>query len=145
MAVIYLAIGAAALAALLWMGGRRSLFGRREWRILSGALAIAAFAAAAYMGMRGGWSRATVLGVVGLWLASTARTPPQLDQRGASKPSADLGEAEARSILGVGPEAGSAEIQAAYSRLMRVAHPDRGGSDGLAAQLNAARDRLLKR
>jgi hypothetical protein len=28
---------------------------------------------------------------------------------------------------------------------MRQAHPDHGGSHGLAAQLNAARDRLLGR
>jgi len=26
---------------------------------------------------------------------------------------------------------------------MRLAHPDKGGTSGLAAQLNAARDRLL--
>jgi curved DNA-binding protein CbpA len=52
--------------------------------------------------------------------------------------------AEARSILGVAEGASPAEIQAAYSRLMRLAHPDKGGTSGLAAQLNAARDRLLK-
>jgi curved DNA-binding protein CbpA len=51
---------------------------------------------------------------------------------------------EARSILGVGADATREEIQAAYSRLMRLAHPDKGGTSGLAAQLNAARDRLLK-
>jgi curved DNA-binding protein CbpA len=51
--------------------------------------------------------------------------------------------AEARSILGVGPQASRAEIQAAYARLIRMAHPDKGGTAGLAAQLNAARDRLL--
>ena len=56
-----------------------------------------------------------------------------------------LGDQEARSILGVGPDASEADIQAAYGRLMRLAHPDKGGTDGLAAQLNAARDRLLKR
>jgi curved DNA-binding protein CbpA len=50
---------------------------------------------------------------------------------------------EAREILGVGDEAGRAEIDAAYRRLMRRAHPDHGGSTGLASQLNAARDRLL--
>jgi hypothetical protein len=27
---------------------------------------------------------------------------------------------------------------------MRMAHPDKGGTSGLAAQLNAARDRLLQ-
>jgi curved DNA-binding protein CbpA len=51
---------------------------------------------------------------------------------------------EARSILGVGPEATPEEVQAAYTRLMRMAHPDKGGTTGLAVQLNAARDRLLE-
>ena len=35
-------------------------------------------------------------------------------------------------------------FEAAYNRLMRMAHPDKGGTSGLAAQLNAARDRLLE-
>lgn len=52
--------------------------------------------------------------------------------------------AEARSTLGVGPEAGETEIRAAYDRLIRRVHPDAGGAPGLAAQLNAARDRLLE-
>lgn len=56
-----------------------------------------------------------------------------------------VGVDEARAILGVGPNATEAEIREAHSRLMRVAHPDKGGTSGLAAQLNAARDRLLKR
>ena len=55
------------------------------------------------------------------------------------------GDTEARAILGVSEGADEAEIQAAYSRLIRMAHPDRGGTAGLAAQLNAARDQLLKR
>jgi curved DNA-binding protein CbpA len=50
---------------------------------------------------------------------------------------------EARSILGVAEDATADDIQAAYTRLMRLAHPDKGGTSGLAAQLNAARDRLL--
>ncbi|HET6970801.1 MAG TPA: molecular chaperone DnaJ, partial [Phenylobacterium sp.] len=33
--------------------------------------------------------------------------------------------------------------QAAYARLIRAVHPDKGGTAGLAAQLNAARDRML--
>jgi curved DNA-binding protein CbpA len=53
--------------------------------------------------------------------------------------------AEACAILGVEPDATPAEIQAAYTRLMRLAHPDKGGTSGLAAQLNAARDRLLRK
>ena len=51
----------------------------------------------------------------------------------------------ARSLLGVGPEATAAEVNAAWRRLMARAHPDQGGTEGLAAQLDAARDALLKR
>jgi len=35
------------------------------------------------------------------------------------------------------------EIKAAHRRLMAAAHPDRGGSDWIAARLNQARDVLL--
>lgn len=142
--MIYLALGCAVLAVLLWASSRRPVFKRREWRLLSSALAVAAFAGAAYVGIRGEWGRAIVLGVVGLWLAATTRTavsPARVPRPGAKA----IGDAEARSILGVEADATPADIQAAYARLMRVAHPDAGGTDGLAAQLNAARDRLLKR
>jgi len=51
---------------------------------------------------------------------------------------------QAEAILGVKPDASREEVQAAYIRLMQRAHPDQGGTSGLAAQLNAARDRLLR-
>jgi len=139
--VIYLAIGCAALLLLLGAGGGKTIFKRREWRLLSAAFAIVAFAGAAYAGLRGAWEPTIVLVVLGLWLAASARrtSPPPTTAK------FKMGEAEARAMLGVGPQATPKEIQAAYARLMRVAHPDKGGTDGLAAQLNAARDRLLKR
>jgi len=97
------------------------------------------------VGVRGEWGRGIVLVVLGLWLAATARTAGKPAAARPAPVARDMSEAEARSILGVGPQAGAAEVQAAYARLMRLAHPDKGGTDGLAAQLNAARDKLLRK
>jgi DnaJ-domain-containing protein 1 len=84
-----------------------------------------------------------VLVTLGIGLALSARR--------AARPSSNRGEKseplslkEARDLLGVSQTASKAEIREAYNRLMRMAHPDHGGTTGLAAQLNAARDRLLK-
>lgn len=138
--MLYLALGGAALALYLWITGGKPILKRREWRLASGAAALAAFTGAAYAGVRGAWAPGIVLLVIGLWLAASARKTGR-----APPPSGRMSLDEARRILGVGPEATRAEIQAAYTRLMRMAHPDKGGTAGLAAQLNAARDRLLGR
>ncbi len=55
------------------------------------------------------------------------------------------GEAEARAVLGVGPDADDDAIRAAHRRLVAGVHPDRGGSAELARRVNAARDVLLAR
>lgn len=47
-------------------------------------------------------------------------------------------------VLGLKKGASEADIKKAYHRLMGVAHPDHGGSDFLAAQLNRAKEILLK-
>jgi len=137
----YLIVGALALA-LLWWGGKPGRFLKlANWRAAAGLLAIGVFAAAAFVGIRGGWGKAIMLVLVGVWLSYSARWP----RVARPVPAGDrMSEAEARSTLGVAPGATPAEIKAAHARLIQVAHPDRGGTDGLAAQLNAARDRLLK-
>jgi hypothetical protein len=50
---------------------------------------------------------------------------------------------EACAILGVKLNATDEEIRAAYNRLIRSVHPDRGGSAYLSAQLNQAKAVLL--
>lgn len=56
-----------------------------------------------------------------------------------------MSRAEALQVLGLHEGATEAEIRAAWLRLMQGAHPDRGGSDWLAARINQARDVLLGR
>jgi hypothetical protein len=108
----------------------------------SGLLAMGLLAAAGFIALRGEYVPAAVLGFAGFVLLGMTRS-----RRGPAPARASmegLSAAQARDILGVGSGAGREEVQAAYTRLMRLAHPDKGGTAGLAAQLNAARDRLLK-
>jgi DnaJ-class molecular chaperone with C-terminal Zn finger domain len=52
---------------------------------------------------------------------------------------------DAYRVLGLSPAASDDDVRAAYLRLIKVLHPDQGGSGALAAQVNRARDLLLGR
>ncbi len=71
------------------------------------------------------------------------------DAAGAGNQSADVGSGnmtveQALNVLGLEAGATEQEIRAAHKRLMKKMHPDQGGSDFLARQINQAKDVLLK-
>jgi len=139
----YLIVGAILVALLYSATGRRIARRYADWRGASAVLAVGLFAAAGFEGLRGGLWPAIVLALIAIGMTASARWPrqaagPQPAGRSGMSPQ------EARSILGVGEAAGPAEIRAAYARLIQRVHPDKGGAPGLAAQLNLARDVLLK-
>ena len=135
--IIVLILCLSVLAVLIW-AGRRPVRASRAVRMGSGLLSALVAVGAVVSGLRGAWILSLGLVVLSGYLAQRMRGPA----RASTAP--NVGHKEACAILGVEEGAGRAEIQAAYRRLIAFAHPDRGGSPGLAAQLNAARDRLLK-
>jgi hypothetical protein len=138
--LIYLLAAAAILVFVFWGSRGRRLRRYAGWRGAAGLSGIGALAAGAFLVVRGEGIAGLLLGGVGLWLALAARWPRPAGGRAPNAESMSLDEA--RSILGVAPGASDTEIRDAYTRLMRRAHPDQGGTSGLASQVNAARDRL---
>ena len=92
-------------------------------------------------------SAIAILGILGPLLWSFRASPPRrggsAGRRAPAGRSGGMTRAEAYEVLGLRPGDDAAAIQAAYVRLMQAAHPDRGGSDWLAARINQARDVLL--
>ncbi len=138
----YLISAALFLAFLTYIIRPSPVLQRAGTRILTSAVSIALFAIAAFVGIRGAWGKALVLVVLGAGLALSARMPLRAQARKVDQ--GWMGLKEARDLLGLDATATPAEVRQAHRRLMQRAHPDKGGTAGLAAQLNAARDRLLK-
>ena len=55
-----------------------------------------------------------------------------------------MGRQQAADILGVEINASDEEVRMAHKKLMQKIHPDRGGSELLAKQINTAKDVLMK-
>lgn len=63
----------------------------------------------------------------------------------ARPPAAAMQAEEAASILGLPVDAAPDAVRAAHKKLIGQLHPDKGGTDYLAAKINDARDVLLRR
>jgi DnaJ-domain-containing protein 1 len=63
--------------------------------------------------------------------------------KGGSATSCPMTKEEAYQVLGLEPGASPEEIRLAWRNLMKVMHPDSGGSAFLAAKINVAKDMLL--
>ena len=66
------------------------------------------------------------------------------DNAGSDVDLTDMSRQQAADVLGVEIGASPEEIRLAHKKLMQKIHPDRGGSELLAKQINTAKDVLLK-
>ena len=139
MGLIWLVLAAIVVWALIRLGRQTEGPRRGQWRVAATLISAALIAGGALALAKGTWIFGGGLVGAGLWLVLSSRIRSVPVRREA------IGDAEARSILGVGTDATPEAIQSAWRRLMGRAHPDQGGTEGLAARLNTARDRLLRK
>lgn len=94
----------------------------------------------------------------GAWILLFGTTPPWLRSYGSSGPgpgqgrgssglprSTTMSRVEALKVLGLEEGVSDEEIRAAHRRLIQQTHPDKGGTNYLAAKINEAKDVLLRR
>lgn len=139
MSPLWLVLGAIAVWALVRLGRQGDGARRGQWRITATLFSAVLMAGGALAAFRGSWILGGALVSAGLYLTVASR------QRTVAPKAESMTDAEARSVLGVPVGATTREINTAWKRLMARAHPDQGGTQGLASRLNAARDHLLKR
>lgn len=74
------------------------------------------------------------------WLSMSSKPKPARP----AVPAGDLTTRESLELLGLDASADRAAVIAAHRRLIARTHPDSGGTEALARQINAARDHLLR-
>lgn len=77
------------------------------------------------------------------WRADDQAGDDGEEPKGRANADGPLTDSEALDILGLEPGASREEIIRAHRRMMQKMHPDRGGSNYLAARVNEAKERLL--
>lgn len=144
--MIALALGLGALALLMWAAQR---FSKAEVSgikaLLAWVTALAGLSLVALLLFTG--RGATALGGLVLLGPLAWSWWQEAQNRGQQPgtPAGRMGRTEALSVLGLQDPVSESDVRTAWVRLMRVAHPDGGGSDWLAARVNQAKDVLLGR
>ncbi|HEY0927795.1 molecular chaperone DnaJ [Brevundimonas sp.] len=139
MSPLWLVLAAVAVWALIRLGRQGERAGRGHWRVTATLFSAVMFAGGLLALFKGSWVLGGGLVAASLWLTVASR------QRAVAPRAEGMTDGEARAILGVSADASKAQINAAWKKVMARAHPDQGGTQGLAARVNAARDHLLKR
>ncbi len=80
-----------------------------------------------------------------LWSHFTSAKQNASQRQSPARPTGNMSIEEAYEVLGLKIGASEQEIIAAHRKLMQKIHPDRGGSDYLAAKINLAKKILLKK
>jgi hypothetical protein len=80
-----------------------------------------------------------------LWQQFSGSKQYSSQRQGDSSAKGKMTVEEAYEVLGLKPGASEQEIITAHRKLMQKIHPDRGGSDYLAAKINLAKKILLKK
>ena len=149
--MVMLALGLGVLALLFWAANSFSRASVASIKaLLAWVAALAGLCLAVLLLLTGRGAMAISAGVMfgpllwSWWKRHAGAGASQAAQGPAPRPG-KMSRREALEVLGLVDPVSEADVRAAWVRLMRVAHPDGGGSDWLASRVNQAKDVLLGR
>ncbi len=142
--MIYLILGCLVLLVVFLLSMQAKRLTARGMRLtVFAGIFVLAIAALGVLVVSGRYGLAAPAGAFALWAMRAYLLARQIKARNPPSAKAQMTRTEALDILGLSETASKDDIEQAYKGLMVKNHPDQGGTDWLAAQLNEARDTLL--